>query len=268
MNEHEPRPAEETDAIDWRRLEVAIGRFGELIAGGIMRALAEHTEVDGQTARCLAHVLGRAYGRSSKLAEFGRTGEGSYLELREEYLDLYTHADAQPQVKELIDWLGTYLVARENTGSGRRFMNEHLPPTLDKLLVRTEVSVRGQPLTIHLPASLDNKQIDELTEGLQNLNLDRDEALQAFLSLPDVDANTEMIMESFHEAFAGTHRDKSAALRALSPLEEWETELTDWRLERGVDLEALEWNLAPLLERLREIYDLVEWKGKVHAFYK
>lgn len=79
MNEHEPRPAADTESPDWRRLEVALGRFGTLISDGINTALANQTEVDDATARCIAHVLGRAYGRDSALADYGRTGEGQYL---------------------------------------------------------------------------------------------------------------------------------------------------------------------------------------------
>lgn len=274
MNEHEPhftpdiREAPERGSPDWWRLEVASGRFAEPIANGIAQALAEQTEIDNGTARCIAHVLGRAYGRQSALADFGRTGEGHYLTLRDEYLNLYSDKRADVVTKEMIDRLGTYLVLRENTGTGRRFMNEHLPPKLDQLLVRTSVRVGDERFIVNIPASWDSGEQDGLTELLRDLRLPEDPALQAFLALPDVSAGTPDIMESFHEAFAGTYENEEAALRALSPLEDWETSLADWCIDHGVDFDALDWNYAPLMDRLRDLYDLVEQEGRIHAFIK
>lgn len=73
---------------------------------------------------------------------------------------------------------------------------------------------------------------------------------------------------SFHEAFAGTYENEEAALRALSPLEDWETSLADWCIDQGVEPEALDWNYEPLIGRLRDLYDLVEREGRIHAFIK
>jgi len=275
MSEFEPtpdapeaRPAPDREQPDWRRLIVTRDRFLDRIAEGIAEATAKQTEIDLPIARCIAHVLGRAYGRQSALAGFGRTGEGNYLSLRDEYLDLYGSEQADPVVKEMIDWFGTYLVQRENTGSGRRFMNEHLPPKLDQLLVRTSVPVGEQRFVVNVPASWHSGHEDELIELLATLQLPEDEALQAFLSLPDVSVGTEDIMESFHEAFAGTYATEEAALRALSPLEDWENGLADWCIDNGIEPEALEWNYDPLMARLRDIYDVVEGKEVLHVFVK
>lgn len=272
MNEHEPHPvareAARPEEPDWRRLEVARNKFSDRIAEGLAQAMAAGTEVSEVAARCIAHVLGRAYGRESSLAGFGRNGEGHYLSLRDEYLDLYGDERADAVTKEWIDWLGTYLVQRENTGSGRRFMNEHQPPKLEQLLVRTSIRIGDERFLVHVPANWHSGDEDGLVELLTDLRLPEDPALQAFLSLPDVSVGTDNIMESFHEAFAGTYRDEEAALRALSPYGDWEQELADWCIDRGIETEALEWNLAPLLERLADLYDLVERKGVLHAFTK
>lgn len=264
----ESRPARGRDEPDWRRLEVAYGRFGQMIADGITMAHAEQAEIDDGTARCIAHVLGRAYGRESALADFGRTGEGDYLALRDEYLNLYGDDRAAASTKELIDWFGTYLVHRENTGTGRQFMNEHFPPKLDRLLVRTGVTINGKTFAVNIPASWHSGDTDRLIETLTELRLPEDSALQAFLSLPDVSVGTDNILERFHEAFAGTYATEEDILRALSPLEDWEASLADWCIDHGVEHEALDWNYTPLLERLRVIYDLVESEGRIHAFTK
>lgn len=270
MSEYEPRPrpAREGDGPDLRRLEVTRRRFRHYIDEGIARALGTGGEVDDGTARCIAHVLGRALGRESLLADYGRTGEGQYLDLREEYLDLYNDERIDAETKQLIDWFGTYLIREERLGSGRQFMNEHLPPKLEQVLVRTGITVGGQYFTVHVPGSYGDEAIQDLRTTLSELQLPEDEALQAFLALPDVNAMTGDIMESFHEAFAGSFHTEEDALRALSPLVEWEGSLADWQIDNAVDPESLEWNYAPLLERLAEIYDLVEWKGAIHAFIK
>ncbi len=268
MSEHQPRPAPEREEHDWRRLDVATHRFETMISDVITQALESGSEIDHDTARCIAHVLGRALGRHSALADFGRSGEGTYLSLRDEYLDLYNAPDAPTSVKEWIDWLGTYLVARENTGSGRRFMNEHQPPKLDQLLVRTSIRVGDERYLVHIPASWHSGDEDGLLEILTDLRLPEDPALQAFLALPDVSVGVDDLMENFHEAFAGTYPNEEAALRALSPLEEWENNFADWCIDQGIDFDALEWNYEPLMARLRDIYDIVEQKGQLHAFIK
>lgn len=264
----EARPAQEHDTPDWRRLDVTYERFSEPITDGIAMALEIGPEIDANTARCIAHVLGRAHGRHSALAHYGRTGEGHYIPIRDEYLTLYHDPQVSPITKELIDWLGTYLIERENIGSGRRFMNEHLPPKLEQLLVRTSVPIGDERYPVNIPATWHSGDEDALIELLTDLRLPEDPALQTFLSLPDVSAGVGNIMESFHEAFAGTYANEEAALRGLSPLEDWETGLAEWCIDNGLEYEALDWNYEPLMTRLRDIYDIVERNEMLHVFIK
>ncbi len=262
-----PRPVRDIHELDWRRLEVASHRFSQSIASGIEQARTADTDIDLTTARCIAHVLGRAWGRNSALADFGRTGEGEYLSLRDEYLEIYYDERVDASTKEMVDWLGTYLVQREGTGSGRTLMNEHLPPRLDQLLVRTNLRVGGEKFVVSVPASWHSGHEDELIERLTSMQLSANKALQAYLSLPNVSAATPNIMETFSKTFVGTFETDEHALRALSPLEDWETSLADWCIENGVDFESLEWQYAPLMERLRGVFDIVESEGQLYAFF-
>ena len=75
--------------------------------------------------------------------------------------------DATAEVKELIDWFGTYLIDKMGTGSGRTYQNEHLPPKLDRLLVRTTLTTSGRPVTVHVPASLDAAGMEQLIVRLE-----------------------------------------------------------------------------------------------------
>lgn len=271
MNEHEPRPetreVASPDAPDWRRLEVARARFIDRVADGIAHAMLQRTEIDNVTARCIAHVLGRAFGRDSSLASFGRNGEGNYLSLRDEYLNLYSDERADAVTKEWIDWLGTYLVQRENTGTGRRFMNEHLVPKLERLLVRTSIRVGDERYEVNVPADWDSGDEDGLIETLTDLRLPEDEALQAFLSLPDVSVGGD-IMESFHESYVQTYMFIEDGVRDLAELDSLELALYEATESRSLPDSAVQIDYMLIQEHLRDAYDFVEWKGHVYVFNK
>lgn len=117
MQEHESHPRDtgerNPESLDFEHLHRTARRFEDRITAGISAAHAEQREIDDSCARLIAHVLGRAYGRHSGLAAFGRTGTGSYDDLREEYLDLYVTECASADIREWIDWFGTYLIQRE-----------------------------------------------------------------------------------------------------------------------------------------------------------
>ena len=272
MSEYGPHPearqAAPSEEVDWRRLEVARTRFLDRVAEGIAQAMAEHTEISDRTARCIAHVLGRAYGRESYLANFGRTGEGNYLSLRDEYLNLYSDDRADDITKEWIDWLGTHLVQRENTGTSRRFMNEHQHPKLEQLLVRTSIRIGDQRYEVNVPADWDSGAEDRLVELLTDLRLPEDEALQAFLSLPDVSVGTDNIMESFHESYVQSYMFIEDAVRDLAELDDLELALYEATESRSLPESAVQIDYLLIQEHLREAYDLIEWKGHVHVFNK
>ena len=147
-------------------------------------------------------------------------------------------------------------------------MDGQLPPHLGLLLVRTSVPIGDNTFTVNIPASWDSSEVDGAIEMLTEIRIPEDDALQAFLSLPDVSVGTDNIMDRFREAFAGKYGAEEDLLRALSPLEEWQAELADWCVDHGIEFEALDWNLEPLMERLRAIYDVVQWKGELYAFVK
>lgn len=249
------------------RMARTAGRYENWITEGITAAGTESREIDLMTARLIAHVLGRATGRTSALADFGRTGDGDYEALRDEYLTFYTDATTPPMVREWIDWLGTHLVGRDHLGTGRRFMNEHLAPQLDRLLVRTDLNVGDESLTVHVPASTPRDAIDQLAARLRELGLERDEAMQAFLSLPDVNALTDDLEAAFSSSYVDTFGRPEDVVHGLMEVDEWEKDITEYAHERGFFLEGITPDYEVLIERVRDAYDLVEWKEKIHAFY-
>lgn len=264
----EAREAPMRKSPDWRRLEVAAGRFAGLITDGITQAQANHTEISMDTARCIAHVLGRAYGRESHLAEFGRTGEATYLDLREEYLRLYNDDNAEPAVKELIDWFGTALIDQMGTAYSGRNPNENTPPKLDRILVRTTLTTSGRPATVHVPASFTAADMEQLIVRLEECDEFFGPAFRAFLTLPDVNAGAVDVLDNFQDNYVGSFNDIDEAVYALSPLEDWEIELGNWADDHGLPADAVELNAEYVIEQTRDAYDLIDVGGMIYAFNK
>jgi len=250
------------------RMAQTAAKYEAWIAEGITAAQEAGREVDVLTARLIAHALGRAFGRTSALAGFARTGEGDYEALRDEYLTLYTDETAPELIRQWINWFGTHLVLRDRIGSGRQFTGEHLPPTLDRILVETTLQVGDEELTLHVPASCGRAAIDTLAIRLQELGVEADEAMQAFLSLPDVNAAAGNLTESFTSNYIDTYESLEDATHHLMEIDEWERDITDYARERGFHVEGVSPDYEVLIERVRDAYDLVEWKNKVHGFYK
>lgn len=268
MSEYEPRPVPQTDDPDLRRLEVASRRFDTLIAEGLSAAHEEHREIDNGTARCIAHVLGRALGRGSALAEFGRTGEGDYLTLREEYLHLYNDPGAPDDVKRWIDWFGTFLVQRENIGSDRRFMNEHEPPSLDRILVRTDLQMTSGEQRAYVPAQLSAREIVELAAQLEAFDEYQASAFRAFLMLSDVNAADPNLIESFRESHVGSWTNIEDAVREMAELDGLEDELQHLTNSRGLPEAAVAVDYDVLEDHVREAFDIVSEGWQVHVFSK
>ncbi|MBX3195396.1 MAG: hypothetical protein KF727_09925 [Microbacteriaceae bacterium] len=267
MSEREPGTTHNNRSGSPERMARTAGRYENWIAEGISAAREASSEIDLMTARLIAHTLGRATGRTSALANFGRTGDGDYEALRDEYLALYSDPTSPPLIREWIDWFGTHLVQREQIGSGRRFMNEHQAPQLDRLLVRADLALGEQHLSVHVPASTPRDAIDQLAGTLRELGVDGDEAMQAFLSLPDVNALTDDLTAAFSASYVDTFDRLEDAVHGLMEVDEWEKDINEYAHERGFFVEGVTPDYEVLIERVRDAYDLVEWKGAVHAFY-
>lgn len=136
------------------------------------------------------------------------------------------------------------------------------------LFLPTGVDVGDWYFTVHVPASYGCEAIGELDATLHELQLDNDEALQSFLSLPDVNAMSGDIMESFHENYIGTFTSAQDAVHGLLEIDEWEKEVHEFAAERHLYIENVTPDYEALLERARDAYDVVECKGQVYAFYK
>jgi hypothetical protein len=254
--------------IDQERLAHSSQRYESQIHHGILEARLNHREIDLSTARMIATSLGRALGRASALAEFGRSGVGDQDAMRDEYLLLDDEALTPPQVKAWIGWFGTFLISSEAGSKGRQSMNETIPPRLELVLIRDQLVVKGELITVWLPADLDRQAVAKVASHLEELNVLDDAALRAFVSLPDVNAAHEVLMESFHASLIGTYPDMDQALRAVTELTAWEMQLRTFAVRRGIDPVAVSIDRSILTAQAKFAYEFVELDEGVHVFHK
>ncbi|WP_341210568.1 hypothetical protein [uncultured Microbacterium sp.] len=261
-------PAPDREAPDWRRFEVAARRFGELIASGIAEAMEQKRDISSDTARCIAHVLGRSLGRHSALANFARTGETDYETLREEYLSLHNHEEVSASTQELIDWLGVHLIRRKHPDATSVTYIEAYPPRLDNILVPTGVNEGDGYLRVNVPGIYGAKDIQELTETLTELAVDKDAALRAYLSLPDTNAMSGDIMQDFHDCYLGVFATVEEAIHELAEVDERERDVFTYAEDRQLVIEQMNPDYEALREEVTDAFDLVEEEGRVYVFHK
>ncbi|MGO2140784.1 MAG: hypothetical protein ACTH30_10240 [Leucobacter sp.] len=266
--EQQSRPAPVREVPDWRRLEVALSYHADLITSGIAYADEHHTGVNQETADHIAHVLGRSLGSESALAHYAMTHEGEYAHLRDEYLTIFQDPAAPAWAAQLVDHFGTYLIYQTFPDATTSRRSASYPRKLSRLHVPTEITVDGLTTTVHVPASYGNDVIPELVETLSELRLAEDVGLQAFLSVPSVNALSGDIMEDFHNCYIGTWRNLEDAISELCLLTDREEEVADFASERHLFFDYLTPDYEALREELDESFALIEKGGQVYVFQK
>ncbi|NEM90914.1 hypothetical protein [Galbitalea soli] len=272
MNPPELTPNSIPPELNVQRLTRSAKHFETTIDAAIQLAREQGREIDDNTAALIAHVLSRGLGRDSALAEYARTRTGTPDTLSAEYLRIYGHPQTLGTVRGWIDWLGTYLTTKVNNADfetsseadateGPQFLR---PPKL----LRSELTISGETLSLHLPPTVDGPQIQAIVQHLESLPLIESPAFRAFLTLPDVDGSATNLVESFHEFYVGHFDTYSGLIYALSPLEEWQTALGQWTAENGLPHEAVTFDEGIVLEQVREVYDILEKDGGFYAFNK
>lgn len=244
------------------------GRLPKRIAKGLETAREAHREIDEETARRMAFLLGRATGPGSVLTDFAFDGGGTYEDLRDEYLELYADPTAPPEVREWINWLGTYLIAQQREIPPAYTSRGDQPPALESLLVPTHFKIDGFDVQANVPASLNRAEIEEVTKLLSDLRVGEDSALQAYLQLPDVNPLDGDVMESFHEHYVGSYPSVPDVVHGLLDIDEFESDVRNYASEYGLHLDGILPDYELLMDRLSEMYDFVEKGGRSYVFEK
>ena len=240
----------------------------DAIEGGIEDAREHRGDITEHTARAIARAIANAFGDEGRtLDEFARTGSGSRTFLSEEYLDVYNDPTTPTQVRTWIDWLGTYLVMRDFPDTSRQYMGSGPDPDLSRLLIPEWPKLGDDRELIYVPATKTGDDVQELAAGLAALIEKHGDSLRAFLRLRDVDASSPNLIESFEQTFCGTYVDMEDAVLNVTEMSDWETELQQWAMERGI-AGAVYIDRAAIEEQTREVYDIVELEGRCHVFYR
>lgn len=258
----------EQTAPDWRRLEVATRRFNEYLNDGINAALLAERPIGPGIARCIANILGRSLGPASALAEYGRTGEGSYQALREEYLSLYWHPAAPAHAQELVDWFGTHLIQKIYPEAVTAAGTPEQPRTLANLLVPTGIQVSSRYSVVHVPGNCNQNAIDNLTIKLAELDFDKDASLRAHLMRPRVNAVSDDVIGGFESVFVGAWPSREQALAAICDVAQRSYEVQEYAALRRIYVNEMTADFEALEEDTAGAYDFVETHGMHHVFQR
>lgn len=240
----------------------------DAIESGIGAAREHRADITEHTVRAIARAIANAFGDEGRyLDAFARTGSGEYALLSEEYLQVYNDPTTPAQVRTWIDWLGTYLVVRDFPDTSRQYMGSGPDPDLSRLLIPEWPKLGDDRELIYVPATKTGDDVQELAAGLVALIEKHGDSLRAFLRLRDVDASSPNLIESFEQTFCGTYLDMEDVVLNVTEMSDWETELQQWAMERGI-AGAVYIDRAAIEEQTREVYDIVELEGRCHVFYR
>lgn len=239
-----------------------------LIDVGIEQAQDHARDIDDMTARIIAFNLAPTI--TSNLAYFAQTGgsgpHANNTALRDEYLPIYHHPETPDDIRKLIDWLGAYLIHRENPRPSP-YAETPGAPLLRNLLWHTVVSVGDEPLDLHVRADQPSVVIRALPDALAPL-IDREgDSMRAFLALPDVDASSPNLEESYYESYRGTFASREEALQALTELDQIEGEV-DRIATTYAGGDCVTIDRDQLWARLNDLFELVPFGDGLHAFDK
>ena len=168
-------------------------------------------------------------------------------------------------MREVVDHFGTHLIYQTFPDASYLVL---YPRKLSRIHVPTQVTVDGITMMVNVPGIYGRETIAELPDTLSELLFAEDVGLQAFLSIPSVDAVSGNIMEDFHNSFLGVWRDIESAVTELALLDDREEEVQDFAAERKLYFDYLTPDYEALKEELEESLSLVEREGRIYVFTK
>jgi hypothetical protein len=246
-HEHHPgeRPAHRSDANPEMQL---------LIEAGIEAARTDNRDIDPATARMIAHAL--AARPDSPLARFAKTDQVTNAEARKEYLPVYLDENTLDDVRELIDWLGAYLIHQENPKPQRpdRFGPV---PQLGNMLWLDSRNINGFHIDLYIPGDLSPEDDQAMIERLTPLIRAHGEPFLFFLEMNDVNAADHHIGEAFKESYVGAFDSRTEILRALTELDDIENAIHDIST-RFAGGEFVRIDTDGLWERITDMWIVIE----------
>jgi hypothetical protein len=243
-----------------------------VITESLGKALKNNTPIGRHGAIAIASRLIERYEEEYELGalnDYVVTGDTRNGLVRGEYLALSEQPDVSRDDKELIAWLAEAIIDAEQPFLDRPPQRTPGSPRLDKLLWNTTAGEGRDALHVWVRADASNETIAELPERLAPYLNAMGDAFRAFLSLPDVEATSEDIFESFNVSFVGTYPlDREQVLREVAEYGALEDAVrkaaADYGLSDAVSIDAeYAWEIFE-----KWVYDVVELGGAYHVFTK
>lgn len=210
--------------------------LADVIGDAIVEAQASGGEIPDWGARAIARSLANQYDETTALHNLAVTGEGEYEPIRDEAMAIYNTGRARPHIRRQIDYLLTYLLARQ----------------------RKRESAADEPEPEPDPELSDNAK-----DGLQSYG----NAFRAFLKLDDIEPDRNDLVELFQDVYIGSFSTMNDVVAGLTPWTEW-VEAVEELQERMVIPGQIRLDYVAAVNLAKDTYDLVELDGMLYAFEK
>jgi hypothetical protein len=241
-----------------------------VIADEMQRALERNQPIGKAGAMAIARHLVHRYGAATHpaLQQYVTTGYTPNSVVRGEYLALIANDDVTADDKELAAWLGDSIIDAETYVDNPR---PRIPgaPNLSQILWSTTIGDTKDEFDLWVRAGITEEGIAELPQRLHPYVSRYGMAFKAFLSLPDVDAASENLEESFNETYVGSFPlDRTQVLEQTTDYAEMVEAVrkaaADYAYQDAVTVDIdTAWQLVA-----ENLYDLVEAYGQFHVFHK
>ena len=237
----------------------------DIIADGITDAEHGKTDVGISTARTIARAIANALGDAPGLDRFAATGEGDRLLIEQEYLDLYKNPTTPPVVRDWINWLASFLFWREHPTQSYPATYPVNADEIPRLLVHDKIDAPNASIDFYRPASQPREARYATQARIETLLIEYGNRLQAYLTLPDVDATNPTLIDELEANYIGVYRDVAEVISTLTDHDEWQSDLEEWAAERGVQ-GMVSLDIDEIEKMARETWDIVELEGRCYVF--
>lgn len=206
----------------------------DLIHDGFLEVEAHGGEMPDWSARAIARLLADGSNDpASALHQFAVTGRGDPDAISAETIPLYIRPDTPAEVRQWIDYLGTYLLHQQ----------DQMAPT-----------GLAEPTRLRTPQEI---------EGIRL----HGNAFIAYLSLPDIDPDRKDLLQTFAEVYVGTYTSINHLIDELTEITDWQAALDKVSDQWGIeDLVTL--NRAKIERLVRDRWDIVQINNQLFAFEK
>lgn len=219
--------------------------FGRHLREAFAEADARGAPVSNANAQALAGLLSIFLDPDSQLARFADTGDANPVLLSQECQIVRHRTEHVPGADQWITYFEQHLAARADLG--RHYAEP--PPAGPEPSAEPAIPASKATGDRAMPDAMPHNPL--IQEGISR----HGDAFHAFLSLPDVDASRDDLLQLFQSCFFGVYDSMDALVHSLVADTISDAERAQWAAD-GVSLEDL----------ARAVWDIVDVNGKLYVF--